>query len=1217
MANLSLRSLLKQLLPVRRGGAEGGRPGGKPGRTKAAAGRLAVEQLEERCLLSTLQAISLPPANQPPSDTAAGASLLPAVSGDGRYVAFQSTAVNLVPGQMGGFGDNIFLLDRGSGTTTLVSHVAGNATVTPDLLHLSSFAPSISKDGRYVLYTTDAPQILGLSSQGSTFARNVVVYDRTTGQNTLVSHASNAPLTPADGRSIAAAISGDGRFLAFESMATDLVSGQVTTTFSDDTHIFLYDQQTQTMSLVDHRVGQPSVTAFGTSSFGISVADDGTVAYVDYAGDLIADFTANSPAFPNVYLYNPATQTNLLVSHVSGQPTAGAGLSYQPVISGDASTVVYVSQGPNLVAGETNPDGILNIFRYERSTGTNQLVSAAAGTTTMTGNDSSGSLGGNVIAISRNGQFVAFVSSASNLIPGQSGEISNVFLYDASGPGLTLVSGASGSSQVGSGAAVEQVYDDFGAFTAPNGPPVSMSDDGSSIAYLSRARNIVPGQTGLSGTVNVFLYDRLLGNTTLVSADGGSGTATGIADCAFPVLTRDGSLLAFTSLANNLVSGVFDANGVADVLTYQTASPVHALVSRAAFTVEFAGQSYAMSTSADGQFTVFTSTASNLVPNQVTANGGENIFLYDKVSGTTSLVNHIPGFPSTTGNYGLGFAANLQPIRTRPPAVFQPVISANGNYIAFVSADTNLAPPASGIGNVNGANVYLYNRSTGQNTMLSFDDDSPTINADGRYVAYGFGTINLYDSFQDTTTIVYGSPPGTAGAQNPVLSDDGRFVIYENQNNVSVFDRDSGTRTLVSHTFDSSLNAANGTSGAAVVSHDGSTIAFTSAATNLVNGQTATSFTNVFLYRNDGSGAVSLASGVNGSATLPGNGNSDSPAIGLDGSYVAYRSDATNLVSGQISGSNIYEFNTQANTQTLVSHRAGAPTTAVAGDSSQPVIDDDGHLISYVSTADNLIPGQSGLTGIKNVFIWLRQTDANILASGQDGSPTVTGNADSDFPLLTRHSFPGFSSKATNLVHGVGGGSVAYLNTLVQLKLSANVIVDGSVPGSLVGLLSVTSLLAGQYLPPVYRLASASQASFALAASVGNAGLLTRFLASYAGQSSYLVTIHVDIGFGDNTALFQVYVAAPSGVAPPLVRPITAYLVAVKVGKKKKTTRLMVKVSYADTGAEKETFTSPYQKPVYQGIQVSVRDSNGDGVADQVVLTARKGKRKASRIFPA
>ena len=260
---------------------------------------------------------------------------------------------------------------------------------------------------------------------------------------------------------------------------------------------------------------------------------------------------------------------------------------------------------------------------------------------------------------------------------------------------------------------------------------------------------------------------------------------------------------------------------------------------------------------------------------------------------------------------------------------------------------------------------------------------------------------------------------------------------------------------------------ANAPSTQAVLSHDGSTIGFTSAATNLVSGLSTGGFTNVFRYTT--ANGITLVSGAGGSATTGGNGGSDSPALGLDGTAIAYRSDATNLVSGNITGSNIYEDTTATGFRILVSH-LGTDGDTAAGGSSEPVIDDDGHLVSYVSTAGDLIPGQGGPAGVKNVFVWLRQTGANILASGQGGSPTVTGNADSDFPLLTRDSFPGFSSRATNLVRGVGGSSVAYINTLVAVALSPDTVALGSPAGSLVGTLSVTSLLAGQYLPPVYRL---------------------------------------------------------------------------------------------------------------------------------------------------
>jgi RHS repeat-associated protein/uncharacterized repeat protein (TIGR01451 family) len=82
---------------------------------------------------------------------------------------------------------------------------------------------------------------------------------------------------------------------------------------------------------------------------------------------------------------------------------------------------------------------------------------------------------------------------------------------------------------------------------------------------------------------------------------------------------------------------------------------------------------------------------------------------------------------------------------------------------------------------------------------------------------------------------------------------------------------------------------------------------------------------------------------------------------------------------------------------------------------------------------------------------------------------------------------------------------------------------------------------------------------------------------------------------------------------PPAARGITAQLVTVKHGKKK---RLVVRVFFADTGAKDKEFTSPYQAPAFKGIQLSLRDTNGDGVPDTVVLTARKGKKTVTSLIP-
>ncbi len=1147
-------------------------------RPKRAFPTLALERLEDRTLLSTLQAISLPPANQPPSGTAAGASLAPSVSADGRYIAFTSSASNLVPGQTGEVHENVFLLDGSTGAVVLVSHDPGMPAASPSEASESydenSSTPLMSQNGQYVAYNSIAPELVGLQPGTGYDEQQVVVYNVATGLNTLVSHSANSPTTQADEESFLVAMSADGRFILFSSIATDLVADQVTTSPSGGglfSQLFLYDQATGTTSIVSHAVGQSNVTA--NSGVGAlfpgeaSVADDGTVAYESEASNLISGFSAFSWNPDNVYLYNPTTQANQLVSFVSGSPMVGAGFAFTGIISADGSTVVYTSSATDVVPGQSGTPAAENVFSYNRSSGATTLMSGAGGSATVGGNAASGGVEGTAMAVDDDGQVIAFRSDATDLVPGQNGTAGNVFVYNARSDTITLASGVDGSAAAGAGGVPDPEIGSGGNIVldpitadGPN-PILSISGDGLLVAYVSQASDLVTGQTGPAATDNVFLYSSTTGESSLVSGADGSAAAGGAAESSFPMLSADGNLLVFHSLAYNLIPGLFDGNGVSDVFTYTPGQPGIALVSRPAFAPSNTAASFSTSTSADGRYTVFTSSATNLVPNEVAANPYQNIYLYDDVTGTTTLINHAPGLANTTGDNGLGsirlggFGDNA-----RPPSYLTPVISADGSYVAFASFDDNLVPGEGYESGSPGAalSVYLYDVQTGQITIvdhvagadatIDFDGASPAISSDGAYVAYiygfgyqGLGAAVLYNRLTDTTTFITALNDMDEGnASNPEISDDGRFVAYLNNNNVYVYDSNSGTSTLVSHDFASPTTAANSSSYDAVISHDGSTIAFVSAADDLVGGQTssgASGLSNVFL-NNVVSGAVSLVSGVNGSATVTGDSVSDSPAIDGDGGYVAFRSYDDNLVAGQSGPTgNIFEFNTQTNTMTLVSNQAGS-ATAGAGGASEPVIDDDGHLVSYASTADDLIPGQSGTTGVQNIFVWLRQTGANILASGQDGSPTVGGNADSDGPLLTRDSFPGFSSPATNLVNGVGGVSVAYINTLVSLALSPNTIASGSPAGTAVGSLTVNSLLFGSYLPPTFYPLDPTEgdnAAFALAAPGGAETLYTGFTADYAAQSGYTTYVTVDVGFGPDTGRVPVFVAPPPvlTVGPP------------------------------------------------------------------------------------
>lgn len=160
---------------------------------------------------------------------------MPALSSNGRYVAYTSIANNLVIGDSNGFYD-VFVHDRQTGNTTRVS-VATNGTQGNEI----SYEPSISGDGRYVSFWSEANNLVNGDTNGVT---DVFVHDRQTGVTQRVSVASNG--TEGNGMSENHSISGDGQYVVFDSEASNLVSND-TNGYND---IFIHDRQTGETRLV-------------------------------------------------------------------------------------------------------------------------------------------------------------------------------------------------------------------------------------------------------------------------------------------------------------------------------------------------------------------------------------------------------------------------------------------------------------------------------------------------------------------------------------------------------------------------------------------------------------------------------------------------------------------------------------------------------------------------------------------------------------------------------------------------------------------------------------------------------------------------------------------------------------------------------------------------------------------------------------------------------
>jgi Tol biopolymer transport system component len=326
-------------------------------------------------------------------------SMSPAISADGRYVAFESNASNLVAGDTNDRRD-VFVRDRATGTTRRVS-VSSSGTQA----NSRSMSPAISADGRYVAFNSDARNLVAGDTNR---AQDVFVHNRSTGTTRRVSKSSSG--TQANQRSSTGGISADGRYVAFESIARNLIAGDT----NDRSDVFLRDRATGTTRRV-------SVSSSGTQanapSYSPAISADGRyVAFESWASNLVADGTSGDP---EVFVRDRATRTTQRVSVSSAGTHSYDSGSYSPAISADGRYVAFESWASNLVAGDTNDRS--DVFVRDRATGTTQRVSvSSAGTQANQGSWDP--------AVSADGRYVAFGSYASNLVAGDTNDVGDVFL---------------------------------------------------------------------------------------------------------------------------------------------------------------------------------------------------------------------------------------------------------------------------------------------------------------------------------------------------------------------------------------------------------------------------------------------------------------------------------------------------------------------------------------------------------------------------------------------------------------------------------------------------------------------------------------------------------------------------------------------------------------------------------------------------------------------
>ena len=390
----------------------------------------------------------------------------PSISADGRYVAFESEAGNLVPGDTNGTLD-IFVRDRQTGAIERVSVDSAGAQANE-----MSIYPSISGDGRYVAFLSAASNLVPGDTNG---VWDMFVHDRETGVTERVSVDSAG--MEANGNCFSPpSISADGRYVAFESSATNLVPGD--TNGTED--VFVHDRVTGTTERV-------SVSSAGTQSNGFSgfpaiTADGLYVAFSSFASNLVpGDTNGHYDVFVRERLAGTTERVSVSSTGAQGNSDSGNGIGL--TVSADGRYVAFASDSSNLAPGDTN--GLNDTFVRDRRLGTTERVSVSS--TGLQGNHSSG----NSAAVSADGRYVAFLSAASTLVPGDTNGAFDIFVRDRHLGTTERVSVDSNGMQGDSDCDISGL---------------SISPDGRYVAFASLADNLVSGDT--NGVVDVFVRDR-------------------------------------------------------------------------------------------------------------------------------------------------------------------------------------------------------------------------------------------------------------------------------------------------------------------------------------------------------------------------------------------------------------------------------------------------------------------------------------------------------------------------------------------------------------------------------------------------------------------------------------------------------------------------------------------------------------------------------------
>ena len=432
------------------------------------------------------------------------------ISADGRFVAFASIADDLILGDTNGAFD-VFVRDMELGVTERVS--VSSLGVESDG---ASERPDISADGRYVVFESMASNLV--STPDLNGLKDVYVHDRQTGQTRRVSTTIAAIDT--DGASTDAAISADGAVIAFRREATNLITGDL----NGVADVFVDDSALTALVRVSVSSAGAEANAFSGQLLGVDVSGDGRfIAFASFATNLVlGDLNASSDIFVRDRLNSTTERVSLTNAGTEADWT-----SRSATISDDGNIVAFDSAATNLVVGDLNasPD----CFVRDRAAGTTTIISIAE-------DDTQGSSFSRGPMVSGDGNVVCFESFASELVPDDTNGVLDAFRYHIpSGELVRLSVGPTGQGD-GSSSWVRPTYDGSLSVMVTAATNFDIADLGPGLdVYL-----VSPSGGGNTGTVFCTSGDSIgcpCGNPG--GADEGCANGTGL-----------GALLSGTGIAS-------------------------------------------------------------------------------------------------------------------------------------------------------------------------------------------------------------------------------------------------------------------------------------------------------------------------------------------------------------------------------------------------------------------------------------------------------------------------------------------------------------------------------------------------------------------------------------------------------------------------------------------------------------------------------------------